>query len=99
MNPRCLHFFRTISTQAIRIAVCGLALLAVTQVAHAQFQPWSGSSIVRDPEWQKSFLGSYGFLSGAEPEIKSQEIEILREVWGMLAEKYGFGKAKPSPES
>lgn len=46
----------------------------------AQARPWSGSSIVRDPEWQKSFLGSYGFLSGAEPEIKPSELDILKEV-------------------
>ena len=43
--------------------------LAAADLAHAQFRPWSGSSIVRDPEWQKSFLGSYGFLSGAEPKV------------------------------
>ena len=45
--------------------------------AAAQGKPWSGASIVRDPEWQKSFLGSYGFLSGAEPDIKPSEIEVL----------------------
>ncbi len=64
-----------------------LALLAVAAVvfglagpAGAQSQPWSGSSIVKDPEWQKRFLGSYGFLSGAEPEINPSELVTLREV-------------------
>jgi len=52
--------------------------------ATAQFEPWSGSSIIRDPEWQKRFLGSYGFLSGAEPDIKPSELEILREVIDLM---------------
>ena len=42
--------------------------------------PWIGESIVADPEWQKRFLGSYGFLSGAEPKVAQAEIETLREV-------------------
>ncbi len=60
-----------------------LALLAALGLAApgiAQPKPWRGSSIVNDPEWQKSFLGSYGFLSGAEPEINATELELLREV-------------------
>lgn len=60
------------------------ALALVASSATAQFEPWSGSSIVRDPEWQKSFLGSYGFLSGAEPDIKPSELEILREVIDLM---------------
>jgi len=36
--------------------------------------------ILRDPEWRKSFLGSYGFLSGAEPQVDALELELLREV-------------------
>ena len=59
-------------------------LLGVVSTASAQFEPWSGSLIVRDPEWQKSFLGSYGFLSGAEPDIKPSELEILREVIDLM---------------
>ncbi|HKK50386.1 MAG TPA: tetratricopeptide repeat protein, partial [Myxococcota bacterium] len=66
---------------AIAIAA---ALALVASSATAQFEPWSGSSIVRDPEWQKSFLGSYGFLSGAEPDIKPSELEILREVIDLM---------------
>jgi tetratricopeptide (TPR) repeat protein len=52
--------------------------------AVAQFKPWSGSSIVADPEWQKRFLGSYGFLSGAEPDIRPSEIEVLKEVIDLM---------------
>jgi tetratricopeptide (TPR) repeat protein len=52
--------------------------------AVAQFKPWSGSSIVADPEWQKRFLGSYGFLSGAEPDIRPSELEVLKEVIDLM---------------
>jgi len=57
-----------------------IGLVASDRAASAQPQPWSGASIVRDPEWQKSFMGSYGFLSGAEPDIKPSELEVLKEV-------------------
>ncbi len=63
--------------------VCLVGVIAAGP-ALGQFKPWSGSSIVRDPEWQKSFLGSYGFLSGAEPEIKPSELEVLREVIDLM---------------
>ena len=52
--------------------------------ALAQFKPWSGSSVVSDPEWQKRFLGSYGFLSGAEPDIRPSELEVLKEVIDLM---------------
>lgn len=57
-----------------------LIAIAVALPAASQPKPWSGSSIVRDPEWQKHFLGSYGFLSGAEPAIKPSELDVLKEV-------------------
>lgn len=59
-------------------------LLAATPAAAAEGQPWEGISILRDPEWQKSFLGSYGFLSGAEPEINPSELEFMREVIDLM---------------
>ena len=62
------------------VFVVPLLLVAFVLPAQAQRKPWSGASIVRDPEWQKSFLGSYGFLSGAEPDIKPSELEVLKEV-------------------
>jgi tetratricopeptide (TPR) repeat protein len=52
--------------------------------ASAQFEPWQGSSILDDPEWRKSFLGSYGFLSGAEPAINPTEAELLREILDLM---------------
>jgi len=68
------------------LRVCAAALVAAfllvgpATTATAQGKPWSGSSIVRDPEWQARFLGSYGFLSGAEPDVKPSELEVLKEV-------------------
>ena len=53
------------------------SLLFLAQTAHAADPT---RAILRDPEWQKRFLGSYGFLSGAEPQISGTELELLREV-------------------
>ena len=39
---------------------------------------------MNDPKWQQSFLGSYGFLSGAEPDIRPSELEILKEVIDLM---------------
>jgi tetratricopeptide (TPR) repeat protein len=63
------------------LAFAGL-LLGVGAVlpAAAHGRPWKGDSILEDPEWRRSFLGSYGFLSGAEPQIRPDELELLREV-------------------
>jgi len=41
-------------------------------------------SVFADPEWRARFLGSYGFLSGAEPEISPRELELLREVIDLM---------------
>ena len=57
-----------------------LIALGAPLLASAQYQPWTGASVVNDPEWRKRFLGSYGFLSGAEPDIRPSELELLREV-------------------
>ena len=57
-----------------------LVLLLLALPVKAQFQAWEGSAVLDDPEWRKSFLGSYGFLSGSEPEINENELELLREV-------------------
>jgi len=59
-------------------------VMSAALTASAQFKPWSGSSIVQDPEWQKSFLGSYGFLSGVEPDIKPSELSILKDVIDLM---------------
>jgi IMP dehydrogenase len=64
--------------------IFALALLAIlfgSASVHASESPFTDdSSILNDPEWRKRFLGSYGFLSGAEPEIRPDELETLREV-------------------
>lgn len=63
---------------------CALASAPASRARAEEGQPWNGSSILRDPEWQKSFLGSYGFLSGAEPEISPGELEFMRDVIDLL---------------
>ena len=47
--------------------------------ASVQAAPWQGRSVIEDPEWRNRFLGSYGFLSGAEPQVQATELELLRE--------------------
>lgn len=75
----CSLFSRHRRTWLVVALLCGLA-----QAATAQFQPWKGSSVLDDPEWRKSFLGSYGFLSGAEPQIAQSELALLREVIDLM---------------
>jgi tetratricopeptide (TPR) repeat protein len=65
------------------LAVTVLALGAVGP-ALAQTRPWAGKSIVHDPQWQHRFLGSYGFLSGAEPKISDAELLLLRDVLELM---------------
>jgi tetratricopeptide (TPR) repeat protein len=50
----------------------------------AQHQPWNGTSVFEDPAWRQHFLGSYGFLSGAEPEITAEERLVLPEVLELM---------------
>ncbi|MGH0035581.1 MAG: tetratricopeptide repeat protein [Myxococcota bacterium] len=59
--------------------------LHAPSAAWAQTPPWKGASIIKDPEWQKRFLGSYGFLSGAEPDVDPGELEVLREVIDLMS--------------
>jgi len=71
-----------------RTLVHAFALLAlalgVAADASAQLQPWEGVSVLDDPEWRARFLGSYGFLSGAEPQIAQSELALLREVIDLM---------------
>ena len=64
----------------IHALVVALIAMLVAAVSAAEVSRESPKDIVRDPEWQKRFLGSYGFLSGAEPEVNTSELEMLREV-------------------
>jgi tetratricopeptide (TPR) repeat protein len=66
-----------------RLALLLLAVFALLPAAAAT-GPWQGDSMIDDPEWRKSFLGSYGFLSGAEPQIAPDEVAVLREVIDLL---------------
>ncbi len=70
---------RTLQTLSLLLLALGLA-----GAAFAQARPWGGDSIVSDPEWRSRFLGSYGFLSGAEPKVNATELEMLREVLELL---------------
>lgn len=64
----------------LRLLLPILLTLGLASGAAAQSRPWKDSEILRDPEWRKSFLGSYGFLSGAEPQINETERMALLEV-------------------
>jgi tetratricopeptide (TPR) repeat protein len=66
--------------RALLLAALATSALAAPVPAAAQEKPWHGASVIDDPEWQARFLGSYGFLSGAEPDIREDEVEVLREV-------------------
>jgi len=57
-----------------------LLLSGASAPIRADFTIGDGKSVFADPEWQKRFLGSYGFLSGVEPEIANTELELLREI-------------------
>jgi Flp pilus assembly protein TadD len=67
------------------VPLAGFLLIAgFASLASAQFEPWQGSSVLDDPEWRKSFLGSYGFLSEVEPKVGASEVELLREVIDLM---------------
>jgi len=36
--------------------------------------------VLDDPEWQKRFLGSYGFLPALEPKVTQEELVVLRDL-------------------
>lgn len=71
---------KTILALAAALLAVGVAAAAAADVQSDPATSRDPRSIVRDPEWQKRFLGSYGFLSGVEPEINTSELEMLREV-------------------
>lgn len=62
-----------------------VALLAGSApLASAQYRGFEGSSVLDDPEWRARFLGSYGFLSEVEPQIRPDELALLREVIDLM---------------
>ena len=65
-----------------RTLLTALLCLAAPSSAFAQSQD---ADVFRDPEWRKRFLGSYGFLSGAEPEVNAGEVDVLRETIELMS--------------
>jgi tetratricopeptide (TPR) repeat protein len=61
-----------------------IVVLGTAATAAAQSRPWTGKSVIHDPGWQQRFLGSYGFLSGAEPRISDAELLVLRDVLELM---------------
>lgn len=51
-----------------------------------------------DPEWQARFLGSYGFLSGAEPKVNQDEVELLQELMNLMKVSAGAATARLNEE-
>lgn len=68
------------------LALAGAASAAAVEPAPSPppETPWDGVSVLDDPQWRKRFLGSYGFLSGLEPEIQPTERELLQEVLDLM---------------
>ncbi len=60
------------------------AVAAAPPSAPAAASTEKPKSVFQDPEWRARFLGSYGFLSGAEPEISPRELDLLREVIDLM---------------
>lgn len=44
----------------------------------------SPPSILDDPEWQKRFLGSYGFMPELEPKVNQEELIVLRDLIDLM---------------
>lgn len=42
-------------------------------------------SMWKNPSFIKSFIGSYGFLAGSEPEISAEEVEALRDLIDIIS--------------
>lgn len=61
--------------------IASTALLLASAVGAAALDE---REILNDPEWKRRFLGSYGFLSGAEPEIRADELNLLRDVIDLM---------------
>ncbi|WPJ94194.1 tetratricopeptide repeat protein [Coraliomargarita algicola] len=56
----------------------GITASSLTAQSTPNHQLWS------DPSFQKEFLGSYGFLAGAEPQISDEEKEALRNLIDLI---------------
>ena len=66
-----------------------LGLVFTATQLHAQRASKNpGAALWKDPEFVKSFIGSYAFLIGYEPKISDQEKDVLRSLVDLI-------KAKP----
>ena len=74
---------RLVTTLALGL-VLGLLLGEARAAVAAESPPWNRSAILDDPEWRAHFLGSYGFLSGVEPQTRADELALLREVIDLM---------------
>ena len=64
--------------------LCLAVAIAAPLAAQDAPNPAADGAIFSDPEWRNRFLGSYGFLSGAEPDIAPAELQMLREVLDVM---------------
>jgi len=64
--------------------LAGAALPAVAQTEEVQYDmievPTGSVNVLDDPEWQKRFLGSYGFRSALEPKVNQEEVALLGDL-------------------
>jgi tetratricopeptide (TPR) repeat protein len=85
VTPNCVVSLRPTALTLLLALGAALAWPVVAPApADAQFTAWKGSEMLDDPEWRGRFLGSYGFLSGVEPEIRPDELALLREVIDLM---------------
>ena len=70
--------------------ITALLITACITASSLASQPSNSSQLWNDPTFQKEFLGSYGFLAGAEPPISAEEKEALRNLIDLI---------KASPEA
>ena len=66
-----------------RIRIALFLIITFTPVilfAQSAYFQKKSTAVWEDPEFVDRFLGSYGFLSGAEPKVKDEEIEAFNEL-------------------
>ncbi|WP_309399574.1 tetratricopeptide repeat protein [Cerasicoccus maritimus] len=57
-----------------------LAAMPMVSFAQGSIDVSAAAPNFNDPEWQERFVGSYGFLSGAEPKVSPDEVELLQDL-------------------
>lgn len=64
--------------------ITALLIAAGVTVSSLAAQPDINNQLWSDPTFQKEFLGSFGFLAGAEPQISAEEKEALRNLIDLI---------------